>query len=69
MTIRVHLKYLQMTEEQFAALATEFYGRAEFPAGNHMEAEVLFEDAEGHAADNLARMFLTALKAFNRPAP
>lgn len=56
----------EITEEQLANLATEFFGSVLYPAGNHQIAHLRFDAQKGTTADELRDQFLRALSCYKR---
>lgn len=66
MSAPVALTHYTLSEQQFANLASEFYGRALFPAGNHDCAYLEFSgDSTAERAGNRIGFF-DALKCFRK---
>jgi DNA primase len=66
MSAPVALAHYTLSEHQFANLASEFYGRALFPAGNHECAYLEFagKDADERRDNRIG--FFDALKCFRK---
>lgn len=68
--VKIKLHGYDITEEQFASLASEFFGEAQFPAGDHQVAHVRFTEQtwpEKASPAELCGQFLNALRSFKRP--
>jgi hypothetical protein len=64
MTATYNLTEYALSEEHFANLASEFMGRAQFPAGDHAEAVVDFKSERDYTERELAEALHHAMQPF-----
>ncbi len=60
----------EISEQHFVNVAREFYGHAQFPAGNHDLAYLAFEDhskTAGVTREDYRQLFLRALQSYKKP--
>jgi len=62
--IKIH-EY-EITEEQIANLATEFFGTVVYPAGNHQTAHLSFTAQPDTTREELRAQFMRALACYKR---
>ena len=64
MTATYNLTEYALSEQHFANLASEFIGKAEFPAGDHAEAVVDFTVMPDYTERELAEALYRAMQSY-----